>query len=188
MGTWERALGKEGERKGADTRSRSPSQACCFLGDDDAIGTQLGRLLRAPGASTPYQVDLGAANFQRARRVTPTPIPAPSGLRCFRASTSLASGSPWWGCCYLGVYPRMAAPSGGVNLLPPLPPLACLRQVATCVRITATASAPCTGRCTRCAGSWAPAAPRPPRPRRSCRSGFGTCRGKCACAPAPCPA
>lgn len=74
-----------------------------------------------------------------------------------------------------------------VNLLPSLPP-ACLRQVATCVRTTATASVPCTGRCTRCAGSWAPAVPRPPRPRRSCPSGSGTCRGRCACAPALCPA
>ena len=100
---------------------------------------------------------------------------APSGV------TSLAGGSPGRGCCWRGVYP-------GLTLSLSSLPLACLWQVATCARTTATASAPCTGRCTRCAGSWVPAAPRPPRPLRSCPSGFGTCHGRCVCAPAPCPA
>lgn len=64
----------------------------------------------------------------------------------------------------------------------------CLPQVATCVRTIATGSAPCTGHCTRCAGLWAPAALRPLHPRRNCLSGCGTCPGRCACAPALCPA
>lgn len=64
----------------------------------------------------------------------------------------------------------------------------CLPQVATCVRTTATGNAPCTGPCTRCAGLWAPAAQRPLHPHRSCLSGCGTCPGRCACAPALCPA
>jgi hypothetical protein len=74
-----------------------------------------------------------------------------------------------------------------VNALPSLLPR-CHPQVAICARTTVTGSAPCTGHCTRCAGSWAPAARPPLHPRRSCPSGFGICRGRCACVPARCQA
>lgn len=61
-------------------------------------------------------------------------------------------------------------------------------QGVTCAPITATASAPCTGPSTPCGAWWAPAVLRQRLLHPRSPSGCGTCRGRCAFAPARCPA
>lgn len=150
-----------------------------------AICSQIRRLFGEPRGLARYQADLGSANSKGAARVLFSS--SSELLRCPQGITFLEGGLPRRAVMLLSreFTQRWSAQSGWINPLPSLPP-PCLPQVAICARTTATASALCTGHCTRCAGSWAPAALRPPHPRRSCLSGCGTCLARCASAPVQC--
>lgn len=164
---WERRIGR-GARQRPEKPPAVPSVPWRRRRHPQA-GGRLRRLVEGARGLDPVPNRFGPVNSKGERRVT-SPSQAP---RRPRSVTSLAGGSPGRG----GLLSRGLP---GVNPLPFLLPLACLRQVATCARTTATASAPCgpLHSLRRLVGTSSAAARRAPA---GAASGCGTCPRVCLC-------